>query len=100
MARHANRRDENEPVLVEVLELHGYQVRRNPPGFPADLLVWYPGVARWLLLEVKMPGEKLNDLQQEFFDATAGMPREMVTCPEDALIACRKWLTSGKPWWI
>lgn len=95
--RHNNRRDENEQLICDVLEWHGYKFRRNPPGFPADLLVWRIDIPRWLLLEVKMPGEKLNKLQKSFFDETQGMPREEVSSVEDALIAVKKWLTPGKP---
>ena len=62
--RHDAKRDENELQIVRALELLGYTVQRlSGQGMP-DLLVG--GRKRCWLLEVKIPGAKLNPLQQNW----------------------------------
>lgn len=61
------RRDANEPAIVDALEAIGIVVHRiSVPGLP-DLLVYNPRAvqtARWMPIEIKMPGEKLTVPQQ------------------------------------
>lgn len=68
LARYAKCRDRNEPEIIEALRKHGaivYQLDR-----PVDLLVGYDRQT-WLI-EVKQPGGKLTEGQDEFFDAWPG----------------------------
>ena len=68
MTRHANRRDENEPEVVQYLEACGYSVRRI--HVPCDLLVGRRG--RTHLVEVKIQGaakragDGLTEVQADF----------------------------------
>lgn len=95
MARHAPRRDANEPGIVQALERCGALVCRiNQRGLP-DLLVGFR--RQWFLLEVKLPlgprggacGSELNDAQEEFFRlAEAGrLPVKVVRDAEEAMCA-------------
>jgi Holliday junction resolvase len=63
MRRWGAKRDGNEKAIVDTLEALGiYVVRLSQPALP-DLLCFHPreGIK---LIEVKMPGEKLNVLQE------------------------------------
>ena len=81
LSRRAKRRDENEPDVVQALELCGaYVVRLDTP---CDLLVGFRG--RWWLLEVKdggkPPSERgLTRAQTGFRDdcQTHGLPFAVV----------------------
>ena len=90
--RFSAKRDENEPEIVDALRKAGYFVSRlNGTGIP-DLLVIEPGEHNnsmihtvdnvedaltaaqggfITLLEVKMPGKKLNKIQREWHDRAA-----------------------------
>lgn len=57
------KRDANEPAIVDALEDIGVTCYRiSEPGLP-DLLVWTQREG-FRLIEVKMPGKKLNIRQQ------------------------------------
>jgi len=60
--KYRNRRDANEPLVVETLEKFGFSVERLDT--PADLLVGHGGMT-WLV-EVKQPKGRLNEKQSEF----------------------------------
>ena len=68
----AARVDENQPTIVEALRKCGvkvYHTHQIGGGFP-DLLVWHRN--RFLLLEVKIPGEGPNKEQADFIAACPG----------------------------
>ena len=62
------RRDKNEKDIVDYFKRIGFSVARL--NTPLDLLVGYK--KRNYLVEVKMPGKKLNDNQVEFVDEWKG----------------------------
>jgi hypothetical protein len=64
--------DQNQPAIVQAMRSVGAKVEHSHQiggGFP-DLIVWAKG--RTFLVEVKMPGEKLNKQQVEFVAAWPG----------------------------
>ena len=72
LARHAAKRDKNEAEIVSALERTGWIVRRlSDKGIPDLLCIRGKQV---MLLEVKMPGAKLNDEQSGFFKLVQGAP--------------------------
>jgi hypothetical protein len=78
--------DGNQADIVKALRKAGASVEllhRVGAGCP-DLLVGYMGDD--FLLEVKMPGEKLNDLQQSWHLQWRGKVR-VVKTPGEALVA-------------
>lgn len=69
----AQKRDANEPELVDTLEALGCTVDRLPGGAGRpDLLVGFRG--HTILIEVKVPGEELNALQKKFHREWRGGP--------------------------
>lgn len=70
--RQAAKADANQPSIVAALRKCGvkvYHTHQIGGGFP-DLLVWHRN--RYVLLEVKMPGEHPNKEQREFIAACPG----------------------------
>lgn len=71
--KHASRRDENEPEVVERALKLGASVTRldvkSEKGVP-DLVVGWRGIN--LLVEVKRPGEKLDATQTDWHEAWRG----------------------------
>ena len=70
--RRAAKVDQNQPAIVQAMRSVGAKVEHSHQiggGFP-DLIVWANG--RTFLVEVKMPGEKLNKQQVEFVAAWPG----------------------------
>lgn len=79
------KRDQNEPEIIEALEGVGATVVQNPVGKgQPDLIVGYMGVT--YLLEVKMPGNKLNPKQVKWHWNWSGQV-DVVTTPDEALAA-------------
>lgn len=66
--RYRNKRDTNEPLIVQALQAHGFSVVRL--DVPADLLLGKHG--RTWLAEVKQEGCKLSDPQSDFYDGWRG----------------------------
>jgi len=62
--KHDAKRDANELGIVRALETIGCRVQRLSGGGMPDLLVAFKNVN--VLVEVKMPKEKLNSLQTEW----------------------------------
>lgn len=84
--RRAARTDENQPEIVKALRKIGARVHITSAlggGFP-DLCCAYRG--KNVLIEVKMPGEKLTRDQVEFV-ATWGGEMHIVESPEEAVAA-------------
>jgi hypothetical protein len=70
--RRAAKADQNQPAIVEAMRSVGAKVLHSHQmggGFP-DLIVWARD--RTFLVEVKMPGEKINKLQAEFIATWPG----------------------------
>ncbi len=91
--RTANKRDENEAEIVQALRALGYFVDQLPGGNGRpDLLVthggWTPGPI--MLLEVKMPGGRLND-KQVSYHLKVGRAIPIVTTIQEALTAVENW---------
>jgi hypothetical protein len=84
--RRASKVDSTQSAIVEALRkvgvwvLHLHQLGGGTP----DLLCWNRG--RFVLVECKSPGEKINALQAAFM---AECPGEIHVCqsPEEALVA-------------
>jgi len=82
---HAKRRDANEPAIIDALRKQAVGVAANDTGKgQPDLTCCYRHV--YFLLEVKVPGEKLNKVQQEYHDKWPGKIY-IATTPQEA-IAC------------
>lgn len=80
------RRDENQPEIAQALRQAGASVfltHRVGGGYP-DLTVGYRDET--YLMEVKMPGKRLNEEEQEFFKTWKGHAI-VVYSIEDALKA-------------
>lgn len=66
---YARRVDKNQPEIVAALRKAGYRVHhthRAGFGFPDLLVESKTRIA--VLLEIKMPGEKLTEAEKKFFD--------------------------------
>lgn len=85
----AQRRDANEPEIVEALELMGYRVERHYTPDPFDLIVRKPGSPVGLCLEVKTATGALKDSQTEALEQGAIV---VVRSPDEAVDAARHWL--------
>lgn len=85
----AQRRDSNEPEIVEALELMGYRVDRHYTPDPFDLLVRRPGSPVGLCMEVKTPKGALKDSQE---DALLDGHIVVVRTPDEAVQAAMDWL--------
>lgn len=84
--RRAAKVDATQGEIVKALRLIGAWVwclHREGQGCP-DLLVW--GRNRFLLMECKSPGEKINKAQAEFI-ATCPGEIHVVRTPEEAVNA-------------
>jgi len=82
----AKRIDSNQPEIVKALRNVGATVTCTHivgDGFP-DLVVGYRGCN--FLLEVKIPGGKLNEVEQDWHNAWRGQ-KLVVDCPNAALAA-------------
>lgn len=66
--KYKNKRDGNEPEIIDELRAHGFSV--YPMDQPLDLLVGFRG--RTYLVEVKMPKAKLTKTQEEFLEGWRG----------------------------
>jgi len=66
--QHKNKRDANEPEIVEVLRAHGFSVERLDT--PVDLLLGKFGQT-WIA-EVKIEGKALNANQVKFYGGWRG----------------------------
>jgi hypothetical protein len=78
---HAQRRDANEPAIVDALIENGYEVMRCN-GLPFDLIV---GRNQWVIIEVKTPTGRLTESQARFFGSGSLAPRFVVRTVEEAL---------------
>ncbi len=83
LARHAKKRDANEPDIRKALHKAGVQTW--PLDKPMDLLCFWR--KQFFLLEVKNPDGKnrVEESQQEFMEATIGGLRGVVHSPAEAL---------------
>ena len=85
----AQRRDANEPEIVEALELMGYRVERHYTPDPFDLAVSKAGSPVCLRLEVKTATGQLKDSQTEALEAGNIV---VVRSPDEAVLAAKVWL--------
>jgi hypothetical protein len=84
--RRAAKVDLSQGPIVEALRKAGvwvFTLSEVGRGFP-DLICWNRG--RYVLVECKTPGEKINKLQAEFISQCPG-EIAVVQTPEEALIA-------------
>jgi hypothetical protein len=80
----AQKRDANEPEIVDAMQAMGATVDRLPGGDGRpDLLVGFRG--HTILIEVKVPGEKLNVLQKRFHAEWQGSPIHVVFRTSEAI---------------
>ncbi len=85
----AQKRDANEPAIVEALELAGYAVDRHYTPDPFDLLVRRLNSPLGLRVEVKMPHGKLTSSQEtELTDGAIVVVRTV----DEALDAAARYL--------
>jgi Holliday junction resolvase len=71
LRRYNPRRDENEPLIVQTLEAHGFHVTRiSGAGVPDLLVSRNPDFLR--LVEVKMPKGRLQPAQVAFKERWRG----------------------------
>lgn len=85
--RRAAKVDSNHAAIVKTLRKIGCKVTdlsRVGEGVP-DILVWYRG--RFLLLEIKVPGGKLNDRQAKWHSEYEGCLVFVVKDEEEAIAA-------------
>lgn len=83
LARTAQKRDANEPEIVDALVALGCSVDRLPGGDGRpDLLVGDEGCDT--KMEVKVPGKKLSGVQWEYHESWKGAPIHVVFTPEEA----------------
>ena len=87
--RRDQRRDANEPEVVEALELNGYVVDRHYLPDPFDLAVRRIGSPLFLHLEVKTATGTLTAAQEAAL-AEGGIV--VVRTPDEALRACEAFL--------
>ena len=85
----AQRRDANEPAIVEALELAGYAVARHYAPDPFDLLVRRLGSPVGLCIEVKMPSGDLTENQRAMLEDHGIV---VVRTVDEALDAAARWL--------
>lgn len=84
--QYKNKRDANEPVIIAAFKARGVQVERADK--PLDLICGYKG--RTYLVEVKMPGKRLNSSQKQFTSEWIGQ-WAVVWCIEDVADLVRRW---------
>lgn len=85
----AQKRDANEPAIVEALELAGYAVDRHYAPDPFDLLVRRLNSPVGLRVEVKVPGGRLTASQET---ALADGAIVVVYTTDQALDAAARYL--------
>jgi hypothetical protein len=85
----AQRRDQNEPAIVEALELMGYRVERHYTPDCFDLLVSRAGSPIGLRIEVKTEKGALKDSQTEALEAGSIV---IVRSPDEAVRAAERYL--------
>ena len=85
----AQRRDANEPDIVEALELLGYRVERHYTPDPFDLAVSRVGSPVCLRVEVKTAKGALKDSQTEALEAGAIV---VVRSADEAVAAAERYL--------
>lgn len=83
LRRHNAKRDSNEGPIVEAFRAMGCLVQRMDQ--PVDLLIYVPmaRAQRMHLVEVKVPGGKLNDNQRGF--VALGWPVHIIRSVDEAL---------------
>jgi hypothetical protein len=87
------RRDNNQKTIIRRLNARGISTHDTASlgnGFPDVLAVREDG--EMVLLEIKMPGEKLTPAEQKFHDTFPGR-KEIVYSVEDAFHATLKQYT-------
>jgi ABC-type uncharacterized transport system fused permease/ATPase subunit len=87
--RRAAKVDANHGEIVAALRAHGCKVADLSgvgKGVP-DILVWIPAWNRWVLIEIKVPGEKLNERQEKWHAEYRGCMVFVVTSAEEAIAA-------------
>lgn len=81
--------DSNHAEIVAALRAHGCKVTDLSgvgKGVP-DVLVWIPAWSRWVMLEIKSPGGKLNERQAKWHAEYTGAMVFVVTSVEEAIAA-------------
>lgn len=81
--------DSNHAEIVAALRAHGCKVTDLSgvgQGVP-DVLVWVAGFNRWVLLEIKSPGGKLNERQRKWHSVHTGCMVFVVNSVEEAIAA-------------
>jgi hypothetical protein len=78
---YGNKRDANEPEIVEALQAAGASVYRLDQ--PVDLLIGYRG--KCIIAEVKMPKAGPNKNQLKFFSEWRGATPPILRSVDDAL---------------
>ena len=83
------KRDANEMGIIKGLRSHGCKVQQvfQGKGVP-DLLVWTPFLMRFVLLEVKMPKQKLRPEQVAWFAEWDGAHVYKIESLEEAMVTC------------
>lgn len=85
--RHSAKRDGNEAEIFDALRNAGFSVYRLDQ--PTDAVIGYRG--KTMLIEIKMPGAKLNDNQREFFSTWKGATPPILRTVEDAIKLIEGW---------
>ena len=80
--QYANKRDANEPEIVEALKLHGASVIQMDK---LDLIVGYKGKTH--VMEIKNPNTswELKPSQKKLINSWVGSPIHIVTTKEQAI---------------
>jgi hypothetical protein len=94
LSRIAQKRDANEPKIVDVLEALGCSVDRLPGGDGRmDLLVGdnWCGYRYDFKVEVKMPGEQLNPKQRQYHADWVGAPIHVVWTEADIIAVLKHY---------
>lgn len=89
--RRAAKVDSNHAEIVAALRAHGCKVADLSgvgKGLP-DILVWIPAWNRWVLVEIKSPGGKLNDRQRKWHEEYKGCMVFVVTSADEAIAAVK-----------
>ena len=91
--RRAAKVDNNHAEIVAALRAHGCKVTDLSgvgKGVP-DVLVWIPAWSRWVLLEIKCNGGKLNDTQAKWHAVHSGCLVFVVSSVAEAIAAVSKF---------
>ena len=87
--RRAAKVDANHGDIVAALRRHGCKVvdlSGMGKGVP-DVMVWVPAFRRWVLIEIKVPGEKLNERQEKWHKEFQGCMVFVVSSEAEAIAA-------------